>query len=694
MQSRAIDLDNFLALHPLNFLLFYGNYELINTIYLDDGSPLVDLSMELFNQSTNQTVKFDKPPNDLPASRNNCHFYLSVEGNFTLEQAPEGWDFAVERSKSNTGDNFYFRKKEGHVLTEKPLNGSPDKIVLVLKNFRADPEGGTRTIRAEMFYGPLLKNKNGDPFKVDGYPSSYANTIFITNNRGGKKTLPLQVGFATGNAVLNDGTSTNTLELVIANKNWPKSNLPLSTDSQFVISFEMGDTAKEGAVATEAQVKGISITTSQSEWNVPSLTGRTEWPVTPKSGTTQLAYDDRIKLEITNLVTSHSSGSGYLYVRYSNIPNYPDGQFVVAIEKTPLLYRGAQVGIGTISPSEKLEVAGNIKATGAIKPSAGNAENYGIMFPKDPGGGQADAAWIRYYARTGEACTLEIGINNDATDHIALMPGGNVGIGTTEPSAKLHVNGNLLLSGYMQCTSGTFVMGSGTTSNNSIAWVEFYSGILTMAGKSLTFRSNSTESSLGEVGMTLTADGKIGIGTTSPSEKLHVGGNAIVSGKLAIGTTFPTTSTTNIDLVIGDNDTGLKQEEDGKLAIYTDNVERVRIDNKGNVGIGTTNPSAKLDVHGDFYIKGAKPMEYKFYTQYGDNLSIKTDYEVSTWVAIVAGFHGAGKDWSDTANGMKVQPWHGSDGKWEINCDVFGGVIETYWSVRVLFIKKELCIER
>jgi hypothetical protein len=274
------------------------------------------------------------------------------------------------------------------------------------------------------------------------------------------------------------------------------------------------------------------------------------------------------------------------------------------------------------------------------------------------------------------------------------MPGGNVGIGTTEPSAKLHVNGNLLLSGYMQCTSGTFVMGSGTTSNNSIAWVEFYSGILTMAGKSLTFRSNSTESSLGEVGMTLTADGKIGIGTTSPSEKLHVGGNAIVSGKLAIGTTFPTTSTTNIDLVIGDNDTGLKQEEDGKLAIYTDNVERVRIDNKGNVGIGTTNPSAKLDVHGDFYIKGAKPMEYKFYTQYGDNLSIKTDYEVSTWVAIVAGFHGAGKDWSDTANGMKVQPWHGSDGKWEINCDVFGGVIETYWSVRVLFIKKELCIER
>jgi hypothetical protein len=81
---------------------------------------------------------------------------------------------------------------------------------------------------------------------------------------------------------------------------------------------------------------------------------------------------------------------------------------------------------------------------GAITPSVGNVETAGIMFPKDPGGGSGDAAWMRYYPRTGEACTLEIGISNDPDDHIALMPSaGNVGIGTITPQDKLDVAGNL-----------------------------------------------------------------------------------------------------------------------------------------------------------------------------------------------------------------------------------------------------------
>ncbi|HEU4456461.1 MAG TPA: tail fiber domain-containing protein [Longimicrobium sp.] len=94
------------------------------------------------------------------------------------------------------------------------------------------------------------------------------------------------------------------------------------------------------------------------------------------------------------------------------------------------------VGIGTTEPRARLEVAG------AIMPAAGNAEAAGILFPPNPGGGGGDSAWMRYYARTGEATTLEIGVANDTDDHIALMPSGGVGVGTREPRKTLHVHGS------------------------------------------------------------------------------------------------------------------------------------------------------------------------------------------------------------------------------------------------------------
>jgi hypothetical protein len=99
------------------------------------------------------------------------------------------------------------------------------------------------------------------------------------------------------------------------------------------------------------------------------------------------------------------------------------------------------VGIGTTSPSSsyKLDVLGNANISGYIRPSAGSGNN-GIIFPNDPGGGTGDQAWIKYYARSGEDCTLEIGTNNDNTDHIYLNPSGNVGIGTATPGYKLDVN--------------------------------------------------------------------------------------------------------------------------------------------------------------------------------------------------------------------------------------------------------------
>jgi alpha-tubulin suppressor-like RCC1 family protein/uncharacterized protein YegP (UPF0339 family) len=91
---------------------------------------------------------------------------------------------------------------------------------------------------------------------------------------------------------------------------------------------------------------------------------------------------------------------------------------------------------------------GIITSTSYIRPSAGSGAN-GIIFPDNPGIGSGDVAWIKYYPRSGEACSLEIGINNDADDHIILQPNnGSVGINKVpDPAYKLDVEGSIKFNG-------------------------------------------------------------------------------------------------------------------------------------------------------------------------------------------------------------------------------------------------------
>ena len=77
----------------------------------------------------------------------------------------------------------------------------------------------------------------------------------------------------------------------------------------------------------------------------------------------------------------------------------------------------------TYNDTNGLYVDNHIQATGRIRPSVGNAGDKGIYWPTDPGGGAGDAAWIRYYAESGENMRLEVGIANDADDDIQLTAG-------------------------------------------------------------------------------------------------------------------------------------------------------------------------------------------------------------------------------------------------------------------------------
>jgi hypothetical protein len=114
--------------------------------------------------------------------------------------------------------------------------------------------------------------------------------------------------------------------------------------------------------------------------------------------------------------------------------------------------------------------------------------------------------------------------------------------------------------------------------------------------------------------------GNVGIGTTSPSAMLDIGGNTDGSVQAILTRGSDTdfqlqaineSSSNNSGAVVskfglrhGTNETALfnfirgNAGNDGSIAIITNNSESMRVNSVGNVGIGTTAPKAKLHIDG------------------------------------------------------------------------------------------------
>ena len=249
----------------------------------------------------------------------------------------------------------------------------------------------------------------------------------------------------------------------------------------------------------------------------------------------------------------------------------------------------ARIGLGTTSPVTKLDVA--------------DSSGLGIL-SRSTGTQQTD---------TNKAIRVR---NNSTTDTFnvsyrgATLCGFGLTVGRLSPTwtGSNAITGTSIFahSGTANTTSPSYItIASGNASNSGIVFGDtddidvgkiFYSH----SNNSLRFDTNTSEK------FRIMSDGKIGIGTSQPTEEITIEGAtpAIMLKDTDLANSYIQLSAGNGDMFLSANDTQHNGQFFFRSGLNGTFTERARINNLGRLGLGISNPSSLLHLIGTQTVQG------------------------------------------------------------------------------------------
>jgi hypothetical protein len=328
------------------------------------------------------------------------------------------------------------------------------------------------------------------------------------------------------------------------------------------------------------------------------------------------------KVQVTSAMTIENTGTGPA-LKVTQSGTQPIAHFIDTNGDDIVFNDNGFVGIGTISPSQKLHVTDGT-TSGDVRIALGTGVN-SLEFIRN---GATDN-WIRSYGGQfiidQQNCNPII-FRTNATEKMRILCDGKVGIGETSPEGLLHVKNGSAGSVTAQTNSVGIFENSGNCYISLLSPNSNYAGVVMGGptnpyGSYLSWNHDNLDLKLAtnhanadiqflvsteQEAMRIAPSGNVGIGITTPTEKLTVSGRVSATGYRANqGSPSSADASTNGYSFLSDGDTGLFSPiigaggaGNGVVSLFSNNVEKLRADGNAVTVFGTLSTTGSFVVNG------------------------------------------------------------------------------------------------